>query len=225
MFKKFIFSILFVNSVYSLDLGERQNEACLHLYKAAEIVGCHNTDQMAIRTDTIRVCDQFYLTQENDTCEIISQNLNISIDSIKNIIDCDNVTFNQMVCIGLNSDTKEMYERFIEPFANSDPDFSGPKPTTDSFIEDLIRQSDQQSENDFKLEIAEGLRQHNFFRQLHKADELVYNETIGAEAQKWAEQLALTKDLVHNYENPYGENIAQACGFPDFTGKNEIKIK
>lgn len=223
MYKQFLLLIIFVNTVYSLDLNGRQNEACLHLYKAAEIVGCHTTDKMIEKTDTIRVCDQFYLTQENDTCETISQNLNVSLNNIKNIIDCENVTTNQLVCIELNSDTKKMYERFIEPFGDSDLDFLDSKEANSSFIEDLIRQSDQEFAEIFKLEITEGLRQHNFYRELHKADELVYNETIGAEAQKWAEQLASTKELVHNYKNPYGENIAQACGFPDFTGKTYFK--
>ncbi|RNA26382.1 rho-related GTP-binding [Brachionus plicatilis] len=156
--------MLFVSLAFSLDLGDGQQEACLHLFKTAEIIGCHTTAKLALKKETILLCDKFYVSSENDTCELISKNLNASIDLIEKIVD-----------------------------------------------------SVSNSVGDFELEITDGLRQHNFYRKLHKVNELSYNETIGTEAQKWAEHLASTKQLAHNYQSPYGENIAQACGFAGFS--------
>lgn len=218
MFKKLFLFVTYFGLVWSSDQENAQQEACLHLYKAAEIIGCHETPKMPLNTHNIFLCDQFYLISENDTCDLISQNLNVSIDIINQVVECDSLEANRLVCIRSDSATNETYKRFIEPFRESDLNFLDSSETTATFLETVIQQLENKTE-DIELEIEEGLRQHNFYRKLHKVDELVYNETIANQAQKWAEHLASTKQLAHNYESPYGENIAQACGFPGFTGR------
>ena len=220
MFKTYLFLIFFISTICS---DSQIGKACQKLNQASKILGCSSSEESNLLT--LRLCENAYQVQENDTCQIIAQNLKLNENLIFNIIDCNNLKNGQTICV---NSQKDLFVKQVEPtntFINQNllenvQDVVTQEPVSEFTVSMESDNIDNETLSERKKQdFEEGLKTHNYYRALHKAKALTYNETIAIEAQKWADTLAKEKKSYHNYHKFYGENLAQACKTKNFTGK------
>lgn len=214
LFKFFTNFLLYTLIKYSsaglIQDTDKLLNACVNLAQLSNSIGCNELDKIRLSSKLssiglISVCEQSYLTNQNDTCESISRTLEIDLTILKETIKCDNFTSGQILCIQNKKLPKSPVLTTTRTFKN----------------ENLTSESEDEEEtvDDLDNFNQEGLIQHNYFRNLHKASPLELNKELIDFAQQWAESLAKIGHLKHSTRE-IGENLAMACGSSNYSSNS-----